>query len=50
MIDVLDGGEPELIARIRRLEGVQNLPPGIGFKVERKLSWDEEKKNVGKSS
>ena len=44
MIDVLDGGEPELIARIRRLEGVQNLPPGIGFKVERKLSWDEEKK------
>ena len=44
VIDVLDGGEPELIARIRRLEGVQNLPPGIGFKVERKLSWDEEKK------
>lgn len=44
VIDVLDGGEPELIARIRKLENVQNLPPGLGFKVERKLSWDEEKK------
>lgn len=50
VINVLDGGEPELIATIRGLEGVQNLPPGIGFKVERKLSWDEEKRRRQRSA
>lgn len=31
--DVLDGGEPELIARIRKLESCENLPPGLDKKV-----------------
>ena len=31
--DVLDGGEPELIARIRKLESYENLPPGLDKKV-----------------
>ena len=31
--DVLDGGEPELIARMRNLKDYRNLPPGLGSKV-----------------
>ena len=31
--DVLDGGEPELIARIRKLESYENLPPGLDKKI-----------------
>jgi len=41
--DVLDGGDPVWIARIRKLKNTENLPPPLGFKVTRKLTWDETK-------